>query len=408
MKEAVMKRGVVVLFSLFLVVNLGAQARLRPSAPPPQPPPPPQVQAGDAYAGLTAAQVALFIDGKGDFTEVETVNAGLGPVFNERSCAACHLAPTVGGGSGRLVTRFGTTTNGAFDALAQLGGSLIQDHAIGGRDGSPHNFRPEQVPQQATIVARRRTQPLYGLGLVDATADSDFIAMAALQSARGDGTAGRVNMVDNISAGTKMVGKFGWKAQNPTLFQFAGDAYLNEMGITSPQFPNENCPQGNCAELQFNPAPGINDTGDGPIALRNFMQMLAPPPRGTQNGDTTAGEQAFSRIGCDSCHVATLHSGASDVAALNRQTYHPYSDFLLHDMGSLGDGIEQGQASGREIRTAPLWGLRFIRQYLHDGRAVTLDQAIQAHDGQARAARDRYNALDPATKGKVLAFLGSL
>ena len=113
-------------------------------------------------------------------------------------------------------------------------------------------------------------------------------------------------------------------------------------------------------------------------------------------------------IGCDSCHVATLHSGASDVAALNRQTYHPYSDFLLHDMGSLGDGIEQGQASGREIRTAPLWGLRFIRQYLHDGRATTVDQAIQAHDGQARAARDRYNALDPQTKTKVLAFLGSL
>src|SRR5260221_1228951 len=237
MKEQVMHCGVVVLLSLFVVVNLGAQVRIRPSAPPPQPPPPPQAQAGDPFTGLTAAQLEAFNDGKGDFTEVETVTDGLGPVFNERSCTACHLAPTGGGGSGRLVTRFGTTTNGAFDPLAQLGGSLIQDHAIGGREGSPHNFRPEQVPQQATIVARRRTQPLYGLGLVDATADSDFVAMAALQSARGDGTAGRVNMVDNIAAGAKTGGKFRWEAQNPTPFRFPRDAVLNPLGTPSPQLP---------------------------------------------------------------------------------------------------------------------------------------------------------------------------
>ena len=106
----------------------------------------------------------------------------------------------------------------------------------------------------------RRTTPLFGLGLVDATPDADFIALAAAQAARGDGVAGRVNMTDNIRAGMKTVGKFGWKAQVPTLFQFSGDAFVNEMGITTPDFPNENCPQGNCAELAFNPAPGINDT----------------------------------------------------------------------------------------------------------------------------------------------------
>jgi CxxC motif-containing protein (DUF1111 family) len=402
MKEAVMKRGVVVLVALFLVMNVEAQTRRRPSGPPAVP------QAGDPLGGLSATELAAFEDGKSDFVEVETVTSGLGPVFNERSCVTCHLAPAIGGGSQRLVTRFGTTTNGAFDPLAQLGGSLIQDHAIGVPDGSPHNFRPERVPREATITTRRRTTPLFGLGLIDATPDSDFIALAALQSARHDGTAGRVNMVDNLSAGTKSVGKFGWKAQNPTLFQFAGDAYLNEMGITTQQFPNENCPQGNCAELAFNPAPGINETGDGPQALRDFMTLLAPPPRGTQNGDTDAGEQAFNRIGCDSCHVGTLHSGASDVAALSRQTYHPYSDFLLHDMGTLGDGIAQGDASGNEIRTAPLWGLRFEQRLLHDGRAATIEDAISAHDGQARAARDRYNGLDPATRSKLLAFLRSL
>ena len=401
-----MKRGVLVGLSLFLMVGIAdAQGRPRPSAPPP---PPPAPAAGEPLAGLTAAQLTAFNDGRDDFNQVETVDDGLGPVFNERSCAACHIAPAVGGGGRRLVTRFGKLTNGAFDPLASLGGSLVQDHAIGPADGSPHNFLPERVPREATIITRRRTTPLFGLGLVDATSDSDFLALAQLQSARRDGTAGRVNMVDNFSAGMKTAGKFGWKAQVPTLFQFAGDAYLNEMGITSPQFPNENCPQGNCAELAFNPRPGLNDTEDGPRKLNDFMTMLASPPRGAQNGDTDAGEQAFDRIGCTACHVATFRTGNSPIAALSQRTYHPYSDFLLHDMGPLGDGIEQGDAKGPEIRTAPLWGLRFVAAYLHDGRTPSLDQAILAHDGQGRAARDRFATLDAATKAKLMAFLRSL
>ena len=407
-----MKRGVVLGLSIILVAGIaGAQGRPRPSGPPtpPPPPPPPAAQgAGQPLAGLTGAQLAAFNDGRDDFNEVETVNDGLGPVFNERSCAACHVAPVVGGSGRRLVTRFGKLTNGAFDPLASLGGSLVQDHAIGRPDGSPHNFVPERVPAVATIVAHRRTQALFGLGLVDATSDNEFIVLAQLQSARHDGTAGRVDMVDNISAGTKTVGKFGWKAQNPTLFQFAGDAYLNEMGITSPQFPNENCPQGNCAELAFNPRPGLNDTGDGPRRLNDFMTLLAAPTRGPQSADTAAGEQTFSNIGCAACHVATFQTGSNPLAALSQKTYHPYSDFLLHDMGSLGDGIEQGDAKGTEMRTAPLWGLRFVPVYLHDGRTTSLDQAILAHDGQGRAARDRFAALDAAAKAKLMAFLQSL
>jgi CxxC motif-containing protein (DUF1111 family) len=206
----------------------------------------------------------------------------------------------------------------------------------------------------------------------------------------------------------KTVGKFGWKAQVPTLFQFAGDAYLNEMGITTADFPNESCPQGNCAELAFNPAPGINDDGSGPIALNDYMTMLAPPPRGAQNRDTSDGESTFERIGCTSCHVATLHSGSSSIAALDRKTYHPYSDFLLHDMGALGDDLEMGSATGAEMRTAPLWGLRYMTTYLHDGRATTLDQAIIAHDGQAKGAREKFKALDAGAKSKLIAFLQSL
>jgi CxxC motif-containing protein (DUF1111 family) len=397
-----MKRLVIVVLLMVLAVNVSAQRRSGTGRQTPDP------AAGDALAGLTAAQRTDFTGGLADFTEVERVTDGLGPVFNERSCAACHSVPATGGGSNRLVTRFATRVNGLFDALASLGGSLVQDHAIGPQNGVAHVFRPEVVPAAATIIVRRRTTPLFGLGLVDATPDSDFIAAAAQQAARNDGVAGRVNMVDNIRAGMKTVGKFGWKAQVPSLFQFSGDAYLNEMGITTPDFPSENCPQGNCAELAFNPAPGINDDGSGPIALTNYMALLAAPPRGTLTGDAAAGEATFERIGCAACHVATQHTGSNPIAALDRKTYHPYSDFLLHDMGVLGDDLEMGSSTGREMRTAPLWGLRFINNYLHDGRARTLDQAILAHDGQARGARDQFAGLAADAKAKLMAFLDSL
>jgi CxxC motif-containing protein (DUF1111 family) len=152
----------------------------------------------------------------------------------------------------------------------------------------------------------------------------------------------------------------------------------------------------------------MNDLGDGVQAFDNFMTMLAAPSRGVITSDVTAGEQVFDSIGCASCHVPTMHTGSSDIAALDNKPFHPYSDFLVHDMGSLGDGIAMGNATGREIRTAPLWGLRAITRYLHDGRASTLTDAILGHDGQGRAARDRFNALDADSKSKLLAFHNSL
>ena len=398
-----MKRLLVVLVLCSLPFSLEAQRR-RPAGPPGGQNGP----FGDPLANLPAAQLALFNGGREEFREPESVADGLGPVFNGRSCGECHGVPALGGGSQRLVTRIGALVNGAYDPLTQFGGSLLQVNGIGPQDGSAHRFRGENVPQAATIVARRRSTPLFGLGLVDATDDTTFIALAAAQAARNDGTAGRVALVDNILAGMRTVGKFGWKAQVPTLQQFSGDAYLNEMGITSPLFPDENCPSGNCAELQFNPRPGLNDGGEDVDALANFMRFLAPPPRGTISADVTAGEAVFTRIGCASCHTPSLQTGANANPALNRVTYQPYSDFLLHDMGSLGDGIVQGAASAREIRTAPLWGLRAITTFLHDGRANSIEQAITAHDGQGRAARDRFNALNGTERAQLLAFLRSL
>jgi CxxC motif-containing protein (DUF1111 family) len=413
-----MKRLLVVVLVL-LSLSVEAQQRRRPTAPPAPTPPPtapppvtppaaPPAQFGGALPNLPAAQRALFEEGRDEFREPEGIEDGLGPVFNGRSCGECHGVPALGGGSQRLVTRIGTLVNGAYDPLTRFGGSLLQANGIGPQEGSTHRFRGEIVPQAATIVARRRSTPLFGLGLVDATDDTTFIALAQQQAARNDGTAGRVALVDNILAGMRTVGKFGWKAQVPTLQQFSGDAYLNEMGITSPDFPNENCPSGNCAELQFNPRPGLNDGGEDVAALANFMRFLAAPPRGAINADVTAGETVFARIGCDSCHTPALQTGANANPALNRVTYNPYSDFLLHDMGSLGDGVVQGDAGARELRTAPLWGLRAINTFLHDGRANSIETAIAAHDGQGRAARDRFNALNATDRGRLLAFLRSL
>src|SRR6185503_10119890 len=140
-----------------------------------------------------------------------------------------------------------------------------------------HQFRAETVPAAATIVTKRRTTPLFGLGLVDAVPDADFIALAVKQAARGDGTAGRVSIVADVVHGGTAVGKFGWKAQVPNLMQFSADAYFNEMGITSPLFAAENCPKGNCAELAFTPVPALNDDGAGVVAFNDSMTLLAPP-----------------------------------------------------------------------------------------------------------------------------------
>ena len=205
-----------------------------------------------------------------------------------------------------------------------------------------------------------------------------------------------------------MVGKFGWKAQVPNLFQFSGDAYLNEMGITSPMFPDENCPQGDCNLLVCNTG-GVNDADGADVAkFANFMRFLAPPPRGPVDDDARRGEAVFYATGCFSCHAPALRTASHPVAALDHVTFFPYSDFLLHDMGSLGDGIEQGIATGSEMRTAPLWGVRTRAKLLHDGRATDLAQAILAHDGQGKRSRNAFASLDATAKRRLLAFLKSL
>ena len=362
---------------------------------------------GEPLAGLTDEQREAFEEGKEEFTEVETVEEGLGPIFNDSSCANCHLLAAVGGGGTLLETRFGKTLpDGTFDPMGSFGGSLIQNFGIGG-SGDCY-YEPEIVPAEATVRAERRTTALFGLGLVDAVPDATFRALAELETHFPDGTAGKVAEVVDLATGLTVVGKFGWKCQNPSLFQFSGDAYVNEMGITSPMFPDENCPHGDCDALACNPMPDMNDDGEGVEAFANFMRFLAPPPRGPITGQVLVGQGTFLVIGCANCHTPLLQTGSNPIPALHKKFFSPYSDFLLHDMGSLGDGITQNNATGKLMRTAPLWGVRKQLPLLHDGRAANLNDAILAHAGQGKRSRDRYAALSQPQKNNILAFLNSL
>ena len=271
-------------------------------------------------------------------------------------------------------------------------------------------FNGEVIPNGATIVASRRTTPLFGLGLVDAVAESTLLALRDSETKNFPGQAPSINSVHDIKNNRTAVGRFGWKDQNPTLHQFSGDAYVNEMGITSPEFPDDNCPQGDCAALaRCNPATGISDADGGDVQkFLDFMTFLAPPPPVPLTASAAHGQTLFTSLGCNHCHTPTLTTATNASKALSNITFHPYSDFLLHDMSSMADGITQDGATGTLMRTAPLWGLRAVTSYLHDGSAKTVEQAILNHLGQGAAARNAFANSSFSDRQDVVNFLNSL
>ena len=297
--------------------------------------------------------------------------------------------------------------DGVFDPLTQFDGTLVHARGIGRFNGV--DFVGEVVPPEANVVAHRRANPLFGLGLVDAVPDQFLQDLARLEQEFTPATAGRVNVVTDVASGQPRVGRFGWKCQIGTVLTFSANAYLNEIGVTTPLFPNENCPQGDCALLAANPAESSpNDTKQVPMMFADFISFLAPPPRKGLNLTAAAGEVLFLGLGCADCHTPILRTGPNPVAALDEVVFFPFSDFLLHDMGNLNDGIAQNGASGQEMRTAPLWGARIRTTFLHDGRAGTLEEAILAHDGQGRRARDLFVSLGRREKADLVAFINSL
>lgn len=376
-----------------------------------------QPKMGDPLAGLSPAELARFEAGKVQFTRTFSAGEGLGPTMNQTSCAACHNNP-VGGTGTIMVTRFGfyDEKNGGFDPLDSLGGSLRQAQSINGGCS-------EQIPPEANVTAQRVTTSSLGLGLLEAIPDTSIIAN---QNPGGPGVSGRVHMVQPLESplGPQRVGRFGWKAQVATVLSFSGDAALNEMGITNDLVPTENDPNGvNPPTIaQCDAVPDPEDVPDGQGVriidkLTDFQRYLAAPPQTPRSG--MAGEAVFNAIGCNSCHVAafTTDNNIALESSIRNRTIRPYSDFLLHDMGILGDGIAQGQADVREFRTPPLWGMRVRQVLLHDARisggtfASRVTAAIAQHNvlgSEAAPSGAAFAALSSTQKNQLIAFLDSL
>ncbi len=374
--------------------------------------PTPQPRIGQPLAGLTPLQLGLFGAGKKAFVRSITEEEGLGPAHNLVSCAACHSNPV--GGSGSIsVTMFGRVDENGFNPLKELGGPLLQGAAI----------RPEceeHMPREANVSAERITTSTLGAGLIEAVADSSIARLAESSSTKITGRVHWVTALEDAPGSAKRVGRFGWKCQIATVLSFSAAAAANELGFTNHLLPTEVAPNGNRALIEK--CDSVPDPEDRPDSsgftyvdrVTHFQRYLAAPPQTPRSG--MKGEQVFDRIGCAACHVPAWRTAddPSLEAALRHKRFKPYSDFLLHDMGRLGDGIVQGDATGREFRTTPLWGFRFRFPVLHDGRVSGVTSAeraircIEAHDGEAGPSVRAYRELGKQERNQLIAFLDSL
>ncbi len=400
------------------------------------------VSLGASLPGTNASQ---FAAAQANFGATEVQGDGLGPIFNERSCGACHSVGALGGAGQNVEQRYGTlNSNGTFNGLASTGGSLRQLFGIGGFNPSPglncQSGTDNNPAAGATIFAGRVTTPTFGAGLVELIPDSTITAIAAAQPAaiRGVARFDTIHLTDGpFVRGQSHVARFGWKAVHASVTDFAADAYLNEMGITTTScaggtvvndFATENranrpgtnavingCPDDDKpgidddqAKDDNNCAGGLTDVQDDVANFAFFMRHLAAPPRGIDNSNG-AGLTEFNREGCNGCHVTTTFT--VNINGQN-QSFQPFSDFLTHDMGSLGDGIGVNDGDSptqqRAMRTAPLWGLHFRNGILHDARTSDRPTAIRAHAGQGAAAAAAFNAATSAQRNNLLLFLSSL
>jgi CxxC motif-containing protein (DUF1111 family) len=348
--------------------------------------------------------------GLDDFTEVETVEEGLGPAFNGTSCAVCHSVPAIGGGGVILEVRAGyRSEGGGARGLNEVDDTLIHMLSV------PTHGCQVRMPDDVNVVARRAPIPLFGAGLVEAIPDETLLALEDPTDRDRDGVSGRAAVITDVATGTRRVGRFGWKAQHATLLAFGADAYRNEMGITNELFPVEFA--FGVADHQMRTCDVVPEPEDkreprtgrrGIDNFESFMRFLAPIGRDRQAvGDTSEGERIFAAIGCAKCHVPALTTGPSANPLFNRKRVELFSDLLLHDVGT-GDGIRQGGAEASEIRTPALWGLRLRRPLLHDGSAATVSDAIIRHGNEADLARHGFVALSPESRLQLLNFLRSL
>jgi len=368
-----------------------------------------------------AVDPGSFTAAENVFVEVEQITPdGLGPVYNAQSCRECHQNVVTGGPSQVSELRAGHQ-----DAKGNFVGATLTM-----RDGStlgPRSLINQRaictdaqgyVPERENIRAARMSVSILGDGFVEAVPDDELKGIAAKQA---QATNGRIHgewvEVPVLEGWTLAVGRFGWKDQHASLLSFAGDAYVNEMGITNRLFSAE-------STTLCNPA-GIAEPNDQNNDIDNFakfMRATKAPPRDqalASSPDAMAGAAQFDKIGCTMCHVATLTTAPPGTTingstftlpdALGNKKFHPYSDFLLHDIGT-GDGIVQtgGQETAQKIRTVPLWGTRIRPEKMHDGASYTFEDAIRRHRGEAEETSERFRFLTPQQRNQLLIFLRSL
>jgi CxxC motif-containing protein (DUF1111 family) len=412
---------------------------------------------GDALPGTNGT---TFAAAKANFVATESAADGLGPIFNQNACASCHQNGSTGGAGQNIEQRYGTITNGTFNTLASTGGSLRQLFGIGGFNvgGVNCNSGVDNNPAAgATLFSGRLTTPLFGLGLVDSLPDSVFSTLASREPSAVRGAPRMVpialpNPLDGsqVAGGTR-VGRFGWKANVPSLAQFSADAYLNEMGITTTScihgtsntaFATENranragtnaiingCPDDQVPGVDDDLAAETNHCAGGLTELEDdvanftfFMAHLAPPPQVAITAGTAQdrGRTLFnsSTLMCSSCHRSDtdifVSTSAGGVPAGIK--FQPFSDFLVHDMGTAADqiGLNDGDsvASTRLMRTAPLWGLRSRNLKFHDGRTSDIGTAIKDHNGgsvgQGTAAATAFGALSSSQQSDLVSYLNTL
>lgn len=356
----------------------------------------------------------VFDANRKTFDEVENVADGLGPIYNAQSCRECHQNVVSGGASQITEQRTGRMKGNTF--FESVGGTLIESRAT-------YPDILEHVSAADGVRTFRISTNTLGAGFVEAIADGTLLNIRDSEPTSMRGTALQVPVLEAAESVSR-VGRFGWKTQHASLQSFAADAYLNEMGITSPLFPDENTSSGIYIGFgtPYDPVPDPEDDGGDVTAFADFMRATKAPARGAITPDVQAGEGIFGQIGCAVCHTSSIVTAAPGTPinggtltvsdALGNKTIHPYSDFLLHDVGT-GDGIPflptaDFASTASQIRTAPLWGLRTRNRLMHDGLSFSLEDAITRHGGQAKGVVQQYNQLSPTQKSQLNSFLNSL
>jgi CxxC motif-containing protein (DUF1111 family) len=351
-----------------------------------------------------------------EFIGPESIADGLGPIFNAAGCGECHLTPIIGGSSQIMEKRAGFFNGSIF--IEHPGGSLIHDRATDVR------IQELALPANTNVAALRGSLSVLGDGFVEAIANGTLTAIANGQPASVRGQIINVPVLEE--PGSVRIGRFGWKSQHASLVSFSADAYVNEMGITSPLQPDEPTSNGNSVAA-FDTAPAgnpsdVDDEGVDVELFALFMRSTLAPPRDLQRANTpnaVAGSNLFTSIGCAQCHTreivtaapgTLINGGALRVpSSLGNKRIRPFGDFLLHDIGT-GDGIVQngGRSTRNKVRTVPLWGLRARGRFMHDSLSFNLTDAIQRHGNQGAAARANFNALSSTNKNRLIEFLLSL